>query len=172
MVNNRIKDYTKYAPYKLVWRLDFDSTLKSVCIISGEEKDPDNLTSAEKMEIESEYGYLKSMEALVDRWHFEEPLTEDMKKVLLSDNGRKSKWFDVVNEGYPNPDEQTYTYKIYFMLDNGTKIDLKWEGTDGVLSSDGFFQFDDNWIPMWTRQLEDGVVTKDYRNPTGGKKNE
>ncbi len=169
MVNNRIKDYTKDAPYKLVWRLDFDSTLKSVCIINGGEKDPDNLTKEEEMSIEAEYGYLKSMEDLVDRWHFDEPLTGEMKRLLLSDDGRKSKWLDVVNEGYPNSDKETYTFKIYFMLDNGTKIDIGWEGNDGILSGDGLFQFDDGWIPMWTRALEDGAVTKDYRNPvTGG----
>ncbi len=153
-VKSIIEDYTSDDPYRLVWRFDFDESLISVCNINGENYDKNNLSDEDIENIEMDYMYLKNTATFIK----DSGICGNSAKVL--DDG--SAYIDFVNEGWPNSDGKTYSYREYLLTEKGNRLDLC-AGEDAELSDDGFFTFDDIEIPCKTRVFEDGVEMYDYR---------
>lgn len=146
MVAEIIKNYTKENPYRLRWRWDFDPTLESVLTINGD----DPQTEEERNELKDQYGYLKNVAAFV----------KAMKLPINLRDG--SRYIDYVNEGWPNPDGLTYSFRQYWRTSKGTEV-FDYEGNNAPFSKEGLFQFDDSTYPTLTRVVEDGYGIYDYR---------
>ncbi len=155
IVSDIIKDYTSEQPYRLTWRYDFDETLISVCNINGERRNKDNLSEEDLDDIKNEYEYLKNTDTFI-RYS---GLVDSEKGRILNDG---SSYIDYVNEGWPNVDGRTYSYREYLITEKGNRLDL-YNGNDAELSEEGLFTFDNFEKPLITRVLEDNVQIFDYR---------
>lgn len=146
MVAEIIKNYTKENPYRLRWRWDFDPTLESVLTINGD----DPQTEEERNELKDRYGYLKCIAAFVKR----------MKLPSVLRDG--SRYIDYVNEGWPNSDGVTYSFRQYWRTSKGTEV-FDYEGNNAPLSEEGLFEFTDDTFPCCTRHVEDDFGEYDWR---------
>lgn len=149
MVAETNKGYTKENPYRIRWRWDFDPTLESVLTINGDNPK----TEEERNELKDFYEYLK------DTRHFVSAMELSLE---LNDN---SDYIEYVNEGWPNPDDKTYSFYQYWRTSKGTEV-FDYEGDNAPFSEEGLFQFDDSPYPCLTRVVEDGYSTYDYRTNT------
>lgn len=157
MIAEEIKKYTKSHPYRLIWRFDFDESLLSVCNINGDKYDINNLTEEDMEQIQSEFSYLKNIKEFIrDRCLFT-PMQQKMLK-----EKKDIRYIDYVNEGFPNEDEETYSFIQYWKLSDGKKV-FDYSGK-APLSSSGLFTFDNCCMPCMTRAfVEDESECYDYR---------
>ena len=146
-----VAEHLKDKPYELRWRYDFYKDLTKVANIGENTYDTNNLREKDLKEIESEFGYLRNMET------FYHVIGNDLSALVKEGVS----YIDFVNEGCPNPDGKTYSFKQYWETSLGDIL-FDYEGNDASFSKEGLYQFENDTFPCYTKVIENGKIYADY----------
>lgn len=145
-----VAEFLKNKHYELRWRFEFFENLQKISHINDLDY-AGRYHKNDAMESNNEFWYLKSMA------DFNICMGERLSSLVK--NGVQ--YVDLVCEGCPNNNGNTYSYLIYWENSFGDiLVDCK--GKDGVFSEKGLYQFSNEGLPLHTKVIENRRVYVDY----------